>query len=83
MRGKNTTYEYEVSMPATVDIGSRVSGVTWYEVHTTRKADSKGTLVGQASRMSASGTLKWMTIPTCTRRRPYAGCERSIAAVLQ
>lgn len=32
-------------MPATVDTGSRVNGVTWYEVHTMRKADSKGTLV--------------------------------------
>lgn len=32
-------------MPATVDTGSRVSGVTWYEVHTMRKADGKGTLV--------------------------------------
>lgn len=42
---KNTEYEYEVSVPATVDTGSRVSGVTWYEVHTLRKADSKGTLV--------------------------------------
>ncbi|CAM9535389.1 unnamed protein product, partial [Hapterophycus canaliculatus] len=42
---QNTNYEYEVSMPATVDTGSRVSGVTWYEVHTIRKADSKGTLV--------------------------------------
>ncbi|CAN0151889.1 unnamed protein product [Ectocarpus sp. 6 AP-2014] len=42
---QNTDYEYEVSVPATVDTGSRVSGVTWYEVHTMRKADSKGTLV--------------------------------------
>ncbi|CAM9969232.1 unnamed protein product [Pylaiella littoralis] len=42
---QNTAYEYEVSMPATVDTGSRVSGVTWYEVHTTRKKDGKGTLV--------------------------------------
>lgn len=44
-RPKNTDYEYEVAVPATVDTGSRVSGVTWYEVHTMRKADSKGTLV--------------------------------------
>lgn len=36
-------------MPATVDTGSRVSGVTWYEVHTMRKADSKGTLVSFVS----------------------------------
>ncbi|CAB1102637.1 unnamed protein product [Ectocarpus sp. CCAP 1310/34] len=42
---QNTEYEYEVSVPATVDTGSRVRGVTWYEVHTMRKADSKGTLV--------------------------------------
>lgn len=33
-------------MPASVDVGSRISGVTWYEMHTTRKADGKGTLVG-------------------------------------
>ncbi|CAM9827642.1 unnamed protein product, partial [Ectocarpus sp. 13 AM-2016] len=45
LSAKNTEYEYEVSVPATVDTGSRVSGVTWYEVHTMRKADSKGTLV--------------------------------------
>lgn len=45
---QNTEYEYEVSMPASVDIGSRVTGVTWYEVHTARKADGKGTLVGTA-----------------------------------
>lgn len=42
---KNTEYEYEVSMPATVDTGSRVRGVTWYEVLTVRKADGKSTLV--------------------------------------
>eukprot|EP00752_Nemacystus_decipiens_P009877 g8812.t1 len=42
---QNTEYEYDVSMPATVDTGSTLSGVTWYEVHTMRKADSKGTLV--------------------------------------
>lgn len=42
---QNSEYEYEVSMPATLDVGTRVTGVTWYEVQSTRKADGKGTLV--------------------------------------
>lgn len=43
---QNSENEYDLSMPASVDVGSRISGVTWYEMHTTRKADGKGTLVG-------------------------------------
>lgn len=45
-RKQNSQYEYEVSMPATVDVGNRITSVTWYELHATRKSDGKGTLVG-------------------------------------
>lgn len=42
-------------IPATLDVGSRVSGVTWYEVHASRKADGMGTVVSYVSQYAEFG----------------------------